>query len=215
VECFEQGEFARALELFKKISSHGHDRQEAVARYLDRIDASKATLHQEAVDLLRNNWFEPARLKFAELLELDPDLAPALEPCLAVIERKTEIREQLLQLASQAREEGRFVEAKVIYAYLCSQWPDLHGRLAPCVDEIGDRAEIHLGDSVRQGRVDCSCVGASLDGNGFFIPQSGARQARQNGDSAGRVPAASPQPLPDTLPPPVDIDGEGVADFTY
>jgi tetratricopeptide (TPR) repeat protein len=214
VQCFDRGEYGRALQLFKKID--GCARRDEVDSYLIKIDELKNSLFKEAVALLRDNQLEGSRKKFEQLHSVVPEMAEQTAPYLAVIEKKNEIREKLLALAARARQDNRMVEARVIYSYLCWQWPDQRARIEPYLEALEPVYEIHLADSVDNGTLDCSGLGLELDRYGFFVSGKHPDKIRKSGElqSASGI-GINPEPLADPLPPPADIDGEGIADFTY
>lgn len=211
VGAFRAGQLGKALELFGKIE--GRSRESEVAEYLAQIDRLKGGLLKEAVKLLKNNQFELAGAKLKELLSIGPELADQVTPYLAMVEQKVKIRESLITCATRAREQGRFTEAKVLYAYLAWQWPDLSGRFEPYAQEIGARAQVNLSDAEQQGLVDCEKNGLKLDANGFCILDGSEGAPRQNVKKIS-VCVVNPEPLCDAPVQPVDIDGESVADFT-
>jgi len=218
-EKFNAGRLAEASLLFKTIS--GSDKQEQIDEYLQKIDTLKKELLSQAVECLKKNLFDSARANFDKLHAKFPDMRQNTEGYLTIITKKEEIKENLLRVAGQAGEAGRFFEAKVMYSFLGWQYPEFRPRLAPYLEEIPSSTITSFTDYEEDTGLDITALGLRLDKDGFFESDSGATEestASQSGRplSHSMVPAAvSPDPGGDPVCKTVDLSGSRIADFIY
>ncbi len=216
VELFERDKFAGAKELFSSLT--GFSQQDKVESYLKKLDTIKEKMLADAVAALAENFFDAAAVKFDELLTGFPDAKQEAKGYLHVLSQKKTIRESLFSTAHQARKEGRFTEAKVIYSYLCWQYRELLPKLRPYLEEIGSRAIVSLADCERHEVIDFSPLAVQVNENGFLIPVNLESEASNRDVSGSRLTIIAPVMInPDPLADPgsnsVDVDGEEVADF--
>jgi hypothetical protein len=217
VEKFEGGRFGEARALLKRID--GYIDQEKVDEYLQAIDDIKKDSLRAAVVCLQKNQFESAFGKLEMLRANFPEMRHETEEYLTIVSQKNEIRERLLFAARKAREEERYVEAKVIYSFLGWQYPESRASLAPYIEELGSRAVTSLADLAGDEAVDFAALGLQLDHDGFFISGFTATETAgsPHGGEGMRVASVAINPVPSGDPgsKPVDLDGDEVADFTY
>jgi tetratricopeptide (TPR) repeat protein len=217
VEQFDAGRFAEARALLETIS--GYKEQEKVNSYLQQIYEVKDELLRSAVECLKQNQFDSAGIEFEKLHTVFPDAEQETRGYMAILSAKKEIWETLLAAARKAREDERFIEARVIYSYLGWQYPDSLSILAPYIDEIGSPAATSLTDFGRDNSIDFAALGLQLDSYGFFVSaperrQAGGTEQGSEGTPAGAPVSISPVPSADHGSKPVDLSGEEVADFT-
>ena len=123
---------------------------------------------------------------------------------------------RLTVAAHQAKAEKRYLEAKVLYAYLLWQDQELRPSLQPYLEEIGRRTAVSLADSEPEELAALAGLGIIVDEQGFprpLPPESEHHAA--TGTLAEIAPVlASPPPQADFSSGPMNVDGEEVADFT-
>jgi hypothetical protein len=218
VEKFNAGRFGRAKSLLETID--GYKQQVLVNEYLQKINDIKTDLFRLAVDCLHKNLFESAGDNFAKLHGQFPEMEALTGGYIDIIAKKNDIKKNLLAAAEQAKEEQRFIEAKVLYSFLGWQYPEFRPRLAPYLDEISSRAVTSLADFSGSDAIDFSALGLTITRDGFLEPAGGPNEApvtnQLDSQSApmGFV-AASPDPAPDIPDQPLDLDCHQTADFTY
>lgn len=216
VDKFAAGRFDKARALFETID--GYKQQALVNEYLQKIDDTKTDLFRQAVDCLHKNLFESAADNFARLQAMFPEMEPSVSAYMDILTRKNEIKENLLAAAEQAKQENRFLDAKVIYFFLGWQYPEFRPRLAPYLEEISSRAVTSLADYEGSETVDLAALGLQLDSDGLFTPAAGtgnrsSKHHKKQSAPTGSV-TASPDPAADTPDLPVDLDSHQAADFT-
>ena len=219
VEKFNAGRLAEAGVLFKTI--HGSGKQEHVDEYLQKIGNLKKELFQQALQCLQKNLFDSARKNFDKLHAGFPEMRQKNEGYVAIISKKEEIKENLLRVAGQAGEEGRFFEAKVMYSFLGWQYPEFRPRLAPYMEKIPSSITISLADYEEDAFVDLTALGLRLDKDGFF--ESGSSVTVESPDGPSELPLShfmvpavvSPDPAGDPPAATVDLSSSQIADFIY
>ena len=225
VEAFDQGEYAKAKSLFKQI--HGSEKKEEVSGYLERIGAVTGALLEEAVQCIKKKQFDVAHEKFVALQSEFPDMEQEVEGYFAILNKRIEIKNNIFSAAKQAKNEKRLLESKILYSFLGLQFPEFLSQVQPRIKEIGKETVVSLSDLEESSLI--GLFGLGLDGSG------GEGQGRYNaGDSKESVAADIIQPdvdkdgnedIPavpsnresaaDTVPPTLEVDEEGAADFSF
>lgn len=218
VELFDKKQYGAAKTLFLEVQ--GHQRQGEIEDYLSRLDGVRGELIDEVVAFLSENNFNVAQEKFNEVLAVFPDAEREHAEIAGVLTQKNKINARLLAAAHKAREEGRFIEAKVIYSFLGWQSRELQAQLLPYVDEIGSKAVISLADCAQADIINVTDLGIQVRKDGFLDAVSATRQgaAQHTGTGAHLIKIdpvhITPEPLADMPCEPVHIDGQEIADFT-
>ena len=216
VEQFNSGKFAQAKTLF--LALHDATEQAQVNQYLKKIDKKKEELFQQAVQCLRDNLFDAAEKCFDKLLIQFPEMEQQAAQYTVVITAKRKIKENLLETAENAKQEGRFLEARIIYTFLAWQYPEFQPRMGSYFDENTLREEISLADLAKQEAIDFSALDLQIDQFGLLQPSSKqtscASTLSAQADRLTHFPG-SPDPTPDITSKPVSLLDQQVADFTW
>lgn len=157
VEAFDSGDYAGAKSLFKQIK--GFNRQEEVNDYLNRIGDVTSALLEDAVECIRKKQFDAALEKFEGLQAAFPDLQAETEQYITLLTKRIEIKNSILAAARQAKKQQRFLEAKILYAFLGAQFPEFQAQVQPQIQEIGKNAVIGLADLEEGMMLDLASLG--------------------------------------------------------
>ncbi len=213
IELFENRKYGAAKELFSQI--HDHQKQDKVDEYLSRLNVIREELINEVVDSLSANNFKVAQGKFDEVLAIFPDAEQDYVEIAVIFTQKNKINGNLLAAAHKAREEGRLVEAKVIYSFLSWQSQEIQAQLLPYIDEIGSDIIINLADCAQADMVDFTTLGIQVRSDGFLTAVSTRRHGERIDAHLTKIDLVhiTPEPLADMPCELVPIDGQEVADF--
>ncbi len=212
---FEQKQYAAARTLLQQISSDDKQKQ-AADSYLAKIEALKSSRLREIADCLDRSLFLAMREKLEALISLFPEVREEQAPLFTMLAKRKEISGRLAEAAHKAKVEKRWLEAKVLYAFLLWQDQELRPSLQPYMEEIGRRTAVSLADCEPEELTALAGLGIIVDEQG--IPRPLPPEPEDNaaaGTLANIAPVlASPPPLADFPSAPVNIDGQEVADFT-
>jgi predicted translin family RNA/ssDNA-binding protein len=164
VQAFDGGDYAEAKSLFKQI--HGFGRQDEVDGYIEKISYVTGAMREEAVECIRKKQFDVAREKFAALQSAFPDMQEEIEGYATLLGKRVEIKNNIFNAAKQAQKEKRFLEAKILYSYLESRFPEFLPQVLPHIQEIGHQAVISLADLEDLAMIDLSALGLDDDREG-------------------------------------------------
>ncbi|MGR0480805.1 MAG: hypothetical protein ACTFAL_05210 [Candidatus Electronema sp. V4] len=212
---FEQKQYAAARTLLQQISSD--DKQKKAADgYLAKIEGLKSSRLREIADCLDRSLFLAVREKLEALISLFPEVREEQAPLFALLAKRKDISGRLTAAAHKAKAEKRYLEAKVLYAFLLWQDQELRPSLQPYLEEIGRRTAVSLADCEEEDLAALAELGIIVDELG--IPRPLPPEPEDNaaaGTLANIAPVlASPPPQADFSSGPMNIDGEEVADFT-
>lgn len=157
VEAFDNGDYARAKVLFQQIT--GFNRQEEVNDYLNRINDEASALLAEAVECIRKKQFDAALEKLGELQAAFPDLGEEAGRYIGLLDKRTEIKNNILAAAKLARKDKRLLEAKILYSFLGSRFPEFRSQTQPQIEAIGNSAVIGLADLEEGMMLDLASLG--------------------------------------------------------
>ncbi len=208
VAAFNDNQFGTARKLFRQV--RGFQNQSEVDEYLVKIETAVRTILEKAVGYIRNRQYNLAEEKLRRLRDAYPDLGEEIDRYLELLDGRREIKNSIMAAARQAEQEKRFLESKVLYTFLETQFPEFSPLIRPRLDKIGPQAITSLADLARQSPLDESDLG--LDQNSAAL--SGGKAEAE--DTNRLVPVHAGQPAgPDEFCPPVTIDVEGVDDFIF
>lgn len=214
VEQFNSGKFAHAKTLFMAL--HDAKEQDEAKKYLKKIDKKKEELFQQAIQCLKDNLFDAAEKCFDTLLIQFPEMEQQADKYIVIITAKRKIKKNLLKAADKAKQEGRFLEARIIYTFLGWQYPEFQSRMGSYFDENILREEISLADLADQEKIDFPTLGLKIDQFGLLHPTNGQSSCVADLSAQTRLLpfSGSPDPSPDIPSKPVNLLDQQVADFT-
>jgi len=209
-ENFTAGKFGRAKALFQTI--HDSKEQELAEQYLKKIEKKITGMFNQALQCLQKNQFDAAEKRFTQLHAQFPEMAQKTTGYVAIIRAKKKIREELLSAAEKARDEGRALEARVMYTFLAWQYPEFQPRLDALLDQKGTQALATLNDLSGDETIDFAALGLKIDEYGLLTPHTGAGTCMEQG-LINALPAP-PDPVADAPVPPLDLEQQKITDFT-
>jgi hypothetical protein len=212
-KLFAQQDYDAARKLFLQLKGGGGKHQRATKEFLARIQDIKDDLLREAVDSVGGNFFNAARERLAILTQQFPEVAQEQKALFSLLEKRRTISEKLAEAAAKAKQEKRYLEAKVLYFFLICQDPDFRPTLLAQLEEIGPQPAVSLADGAQEELAVLAALGITADNRGLLklSPQETARNIEQIA-TITPVLAITPS-LADYSSQPVDINGEEVADF--
>lgn len=225
VDAFESGNYVEAKTLFKQI--HGFSRQDEVAEYLKKIADVIGAMLQDAVECIRNKQFEVAREKFTALQISFPDMQKEIEGYVTLLAKRIEIKNNIFEAAKQAKKEKRLLESKILYSYLGLQFPEFLPQIQPHLKEIGREIVVSLADLEESAIIGLSSLGLeagsevsgvryiAADSKEFVPPDLISPDIDGEGNEDLLSVVSNQESTADRGSPPLEIDDEPVADFTY
>jgi len=210
-KLFEQEDYDAARKLLRQLT--GGKQQKDAEELLAKIDAVKKGLLRGVVDSAGSNFFNAARERLEALIRQFPEVKQEQAALLALLDKRRKISEKLVAAAAKAKQEKRYLEAKVLYSFLICQDPDLRPSLLPKLEEIGNQPAISLADGAPEELTALAELGIMTNNQGLLQVQF--QEAGRNSEQAvGIAPVLAVFPAPADQPSqPVDINGEEVADF--
>jgi hypothetical protein len=214
VALFEQKQYGAARTLFQQLSSDNKQKNEVV-NYLSKIDAIKNGRLREIADCLDRSLFIAVRDKLEGLMSLFPEAEQEQAPLFALLAKRKEISTKLIAAAHKAKEEKRYVEAKVLYSFLIWQDQELSPALLPYLEEIKSRAVVSLADCAEDELAALAELGIVVDEQGIPRPVPLEKESVLAGEQLANIAPVltSPASSVDFASISVNIDGEEVADF--
>lgn len=225
VELFLSGKHAESKMIFNQI--HGFDKQDEVTEYLEKIkDIAKAFLG-EAIECIRTKQFDVGLEKFAALQSAFPDMEEEVDGYVAFLAKRIDIKNNIFNAAKLAKKEKRFLEAKVLYSFLGIQFPEFLSQVQPHLKEIGQEAVISMADIEESALIEFSGLGLDVSNEGQVSPYASedsieyvaadvtAPDSDKDGNEDIVAVASNRGSAADTIPAILEIDGEGVADFSF
>lgn len=206
----EQKQHAAARKLFQQISGDERHKEEAAAA-LAKIEEVKRSRIQEVRDCLGSSLHLAAQEKLKALISEFPETQQELAPLFTLLAKRKEISGRLIAAAHKAKAEKRWLEAKVLYAFLLWQDQELKPTLLPHLEEIDGKAVISLADCPPEDIAAWAELGLQVTAAGLL--KSAGQEERSEIVKIAPVLISLP-PQPDAPSLPVHIDGEEVADFT-
>jgi hypothetical protein len=212
----EQKQHGQARTLLLQMRGDSRRKDEIEAQ-LAKIEEFKSGLLREIAGCLGGQLFNAAREKLVHLTAAFPETEQEQSHLFALLEKQKEISARLTAAAHKAREERRFIEAKVLYAFLVWQDEELKPALVPYLEEIGSKAEISLADcDFDPARF--AALGLSITAEGFLKKLPTEKELNSVSRIGEHLPKiapvfVAPESLPDIPDEPADIDGQEVADF--
>ena len=208
----EQKQHAAARALFQQLSSDERHKEEA-GKALAKIEAVKRSRIQELRDCLISGHGLAAQEKLKALHSEFPETEQELAPLLSLLAKRKEISARLTAAAHKAKAEKRYIEAKVLYAFLLWQDQELKPTLLPHLEEIDSRTVISLADCPPEDIAAWEALGLQVTAEGLLKPAAANQKGRYEAADIAPVLISLP-PQPDAPSLPVHIDGEEVADFS-
>ena len=215
---FNMGNYSKAKQLLKNIE--GHKNQDEIVEHLHKIEAIQKEMLNRAIDYIKKNQLTTAADEFNALLSKFPDMKDEIEDYTALLSKRADIKDDIFRAAHKAKEEKRFLESKILYLFMGMQFPESQPQVQPYINEIGTQVIVSLADIDDNFRVDIAALG--IDINTAVSPSTlpdAADNATEQIDPDELVEItpveANKEGETDLLCAPVDIDGEGVADFIY
>uniref|UniRef100_UPI004055AB5B hypothetical protein n=1 Tax=Candidatus Electronema sp. TaxID=2698783 RepID=UPI004055AB5B len=205
----EQHQHAAARTLFQQISGDERHKEEAAAA-LAKIEEVKRSRIQEVRDCFGSSLYFAAQEKLKALISEFPETEQELAPLFALLAKRKEISGRLTAAAHKAKAEKRWLEAKVLYAFLLWQDQELTSALQPHLEEIDRRTVISLADCPPEDVAAWAELGLQVTAAGLL--KSAGQEERPETVKIAPVLISLP-PQPDAPSLPVHIDGEEVADF--
>ncbi len=186
--------------------------QRTADELLSRIEEIKGALLREVVDSVGSNFFNAARERLEILTKQFPEVQQEQAALFALLEKRRKISEKLAEAAAKAKQEKRYLEAKVLYSFLICQDPDLRPSLLASLEEMGAQPAVSLADGAQQELTVLAELGIMADNRGLLklLPQEALNSEQLTSIAPVLAISAS---LTDYPSQPVDINGEEVADF--
>jgi tetratricopeptide (TPR) repeat protein len=206
----EQKQYAAARKLFQQISGDERHKDEA-AKALAKIEEVKRSRIQEVRDCFGSSLHLAAQEKLKTLHSEFPETEQELAPLFTLSVKRKEISGRLTAAAHKAKAEKRYLEAKVLYAFLLWQDQELTSTLLPHLEEIDRRTVISLADCLPEDVAAWAELGLQVTAAGL-LKSAGQEECSETVKIAPVLMSLPPQPDSPSLP--VHIDGEEVADFT-
>lgn len=164
------------------------------------IEAFKSGSLKEAITLVRNKKFDSAEKKFSDLTAKFPEAKEEAKGYISFLDERNKLKNDLLAAASNAKNEGRLIDSKVLFFFLGMQFPEILSAIRPAIQEIGTDAMICLADLDKNGIIDFAGLGIDANHNGIIDIVSAAIDTNKDG-------------LADMLAGIVDVNHDGVADI--
>jgi tetratricopeptide (TPR) repeat protein len=207
-ELFAKQDYDAARKLLRQL--RGGKQQEDAEELLAKIDAVKEGLLREAVDSVGSNFFNAAREHLEVLIRQFPEVKQEQAALLALLDKRRKISEKLAAAAAKAKQEKRYLEAKVLYSFLICQDPDLRPSLLPQLEEIGPQPAVSLADGAAKELDALADLGLAANNQGLLH----VLVKETSGQTVSIAPVLAVFPSPADQPSQsVNIDGEEVADF--
>ena len=206
-----QKQYAAARTLFQQISGDERHKEEAAAA-LAKIEEVRRSRIQEVRDCLGSSLHLAAQEKLKVLISEFPETEQELAPLVTLLAKRKEISGRLTAAAHKAKAERRYLEAKVLYAFLLWQDQELTSALLPHLEEIDGRTVISLADCPPEDVAAWAELGLQVTAAGLL--KSAGQEGRSEAAAKIAPVLISLPPQPDAPSLPVHIDGEEVADFT-
>lgn len=206
-----QKQYAAARTLFQQVSGDERHKDEA-AKALAKIEEVKRSRIQEVRDCFGSSLHLAAQEKLKTLHSEFPETEQELAPLFTLSVKRKEISGRLTAAAHNAKAEKRYLEAKVLYAFLLWQDQELKSTLLPHLEEIDSRTVISLADCLPEDIADWADLGVQVTAEGLL--KSAGQEGRSEAAAKIAPVLISLPPQPDAPSLPVHIDGEEVADFT-
>lgn len=225
VKAFDQGNYAEAKSLFKQV--HGAEKKEEITEYLAKIGDVANKMLEEAIEAVRNKQFDVAHEKFQTLQSTFPDMETEIEGYLTILNRRVEIKNDILAAAKKAKKEKRLLESKILFSYLGQQFPEFLPQIQPQVKEIGQDVVTSLADLKESAIVGISALGFDEggEGQGSYRPVADCREnvapdvitpdLDKNGQEDIAPVVSNRENTVDSLSPPLEVAKEGVPDFSF
>ncbi len=225
VEEFDKNNYSEAKTLFRQIL--GFEKKEEVSRYLEKIKVMYNSMLDDAIASIKQKQFESAREKLIALQATFPDMHDEIDGYLTILAKRVEIKDTIFNAAIQAKKEQRLLESKILFSFLGTQFPEFKQQILPHLKEIGKGAVISLADMKDSALMGLAALG--LDETGGSEGQGGGLSAAEskeyvkadtiapnrNEDGYEDIDpvVSNRESAADTVPPHLEIDEEGVADF--
>ena len=207
---FEQRQYGAAKALLLQISGDNRSKDEA-QKLLAAIEEIKAGLLREITDCFSRSLFNAARERLANLISIFPEAEQEQAALVILLERRKEISTKLTAAAQKAKEEKRFLEAKVLYAFLIWQDQELRATLQPQLEALGAAPMINLADCGHDELSAWRAAGLQVTEEGFLKLKSAGQSSKADVKIAPVL--ISLPSLPDAICAPMNIDGETIQDF--
>jgi hypothetical protein len=225
VDAFDAGSYAEAKVLFKQI--YGFDRQSEVTDFLDKIGYVTGAMLDEAIECIRKKQFDVAQEKFASLQNAFPDMQEQVEGYVTILAKRIEIKNNIFNAAKQAKKEQRLLESKILYSFLGMQFPEFLPLVQPHLEDIGPEAVVSLADIENSAMLDLTGLGldggtegqgslhAAVDSKEYVSGDVMVPDVDKDGNEDTAAVVSNRESTADTLSSPLEVDEEGVADFSF
>ena len=215
---FNMGNYAKAKQLLKNIE--GHKDQEEIDAHLQKIELFQKEMLNKAVDLIKKNQLNRAVDELNTLVAQFPDMKDEVEAYTELLSKQEKIKEDIFKAARRAKDDKRFLEAKILYLYLSMQYPETQSTIQPYINDIGQQAIVSLAEVEDDGRVDRAALGLNIQPLGV----AGSHHEREMStpvdldldqvmDMNPVIPNAEGES--DLCCAQVNVSGESVPDFIY
>ena len=137
------------------------------------------------------------------------------------------IKNNIFNAAKQAKKEQRLLESKILYSFLGMQFPEFLPLVQPHLEEIGQEAVVSLADIENSAMLDLTALGldAGTEGQGSFHAAVDSKEyvsgdvivpdVDKDGNEDTASVVSNRESTADTLSTPLEVDEEGVPDFSF